>query len=156
MKPRHGPAIMAAMRDGQVRRMSRLHRWLYKTTRGAVGKRLVDNDILLLTTTGRRTGRPHTVPLLYLREGETVVLIASYGGRDRHPAWYLNLAATPEVEVQLRQQQFKARARTADPEERAAWWPRVVAAYGDYAVYQTRTDRVIPVVLLEPLREGAT
>lgn len=136
--------------------MSRLHRWLYETTRGGVGKRLVDNDMLLLTTTGRRTGRPHTVPLLYLRAGDTLVVIASYGGRDRHPVWYLNLVATPEVEVQVRNERFKARARTADPEERASWWPQVVAAYGDYAVYQTRTERVIPVVLLEPHRDGAT
>jgi deazaflavin-dependent oxidoreductase (nitroreductase family) len=117
---------------------------------------LVDNDILLLTTTGRRTGRPHTVPLLYLRAGDTLVVIASYGGRDRHPAWYLNLVATPEVEVQVRKGRFRARARTAAPEERASWWPRVVAAYGDYAAYQTRTDRVIPVVLLEPHRAGTT
>ena len=136
--------------------MSRLHRALYQLTGGRVGKRLVHNDMLLLTTTGCRTGRPHTVPLLYLRQGETLALIASYGGRDRHPAWYLNLVATPEVEVQVRQQRFKARARTADPEERAAWWPKAVSAYGDYAVYQTRTDRVIPVVLVELDGEGAT
>jgi len=136
--------------------MSRLHRTLYRMTDGRVGRRLVHNDMLLLTTTGRRTGRSHTVPLLYLREGKTLVLIASYGGRDRHPAWYLNLVATPEVEVQVRKDRFKARARTADPAERAAWWPQVVAAYGDYAVYQTRTDRVIPLVLLEPLRDRAT
>jgi deazaflavin-dependent oxidoreductase (nitroreductase family) len=136
--------------------MSRLHRWLYETTRGGVGKRLVDNDILLLATTGRRTGRPHTVPLLYLRAGDTLVVIASYGGRDRHPAWYLNLVATPEVEVQVRNERFEARARTASPDERSSWWPQVVAAYGDYAVYQTRTERVIPVVLLEPHRDGAT
>lgn len=136
--------------------MSRLHRWLYETTRGGVGKRLVDNDILLLTTTGRRTSRPHTVPLLYLRAGDTLVVIASYGGRDRHPAWYLNLVATPEVEVQVRNERFEARARTASPDERSSWWPQVVAAYGDYAVYQTRTERVIPVVLLEPHRDGAT
>jgi deazaflavin-dependent oxidoreductase (nitroreductase family) len=136
--------------------MSRLHRALYQLTDGRVGRRLVHNDMLLLTTTGRRTGRPHTVPLLYLGEGDTLVVIASYGGRDRHPAWYLNLVATPEVEVQVRKGRFKARARTAGPEERSSWWPRVVAAYGDYAVYQTRTDRMIPVVLLEPDRAGAT
>jgi deazaflavin-dependent oxidoreductase (nitroreductase family) len=117
---------------------------------------LVDNDMLLLTTIGRHTGRPHTVPLLYLREAEALVVIASYGGRDRHPAWYLNLVAEPEVEVQVKRTRYRARAHTADPEERSSWWPRVVDAYGDYAVYQTRTDRVIPVVLLEPHRAGAT
>jgi deazaflavin-dependent oxidoreductase (nitroreductase family) len=136
--------------------MSRLHRRLYQLTDGRVGRRLVHNDMLLLTTTGRQTGRLHTVPLLYLRQGDTLVVIASYGGRDRHPVWYLNLVATPEVEVQVRNERFKARARTADPEERASWWPQVVAAYGDYAVYQTRTDRVIPVVLLESHGGGVT
>jgi deazaflavin-dependent oxidoreductase (nitroreductase family) len=110
---------------------------------------LVDNDMLLLTTIGRHTGRIHTVPLLYLREAEALVVIASYGGRDRHPAWYLNLVAEPEVEVQVKRTRHRARAHTADPDERSSWWPRVVDAYGDYAVYQTRTDRVIPVVLLE-------
>ncbi|MEX1134006.1 MAG: nitroreductase family deazaflavin-dependent oxidoreductase [Acidimicrobiia bacterium] len=137
------------MRDAQVRRMSRLHRRLYRLTGGLVGRRLANNDMLLLTTTGRRTGRAHTVPLLYLREGDALVVIASYGGRDHHPAWYLNLVATPEVEVQVRKGRLKALARIADSEERASWWPRVVDAYGDYAVYQTRTHRVIPVVLLE-------
>jgi len=138
------------MRDRQVRRMSRLHRGLYELTGGRVGKRLVDNDMLLLTTVGRQTGSPHTVPLLYLREGDALAVIASFGGRDRHPAWYLNLVAKPEVEVQISRERFDAVARTADSNERAVWWPRVVDAYGDYAVYQTRTQRVIPVVLLSP------
>lgn len=138
------------MKDGQVRRLSRLHRRLYRLTGGHLGRRLVGNDMLLLTTTGRHSGRPHTVPLLFLREGRTLVVIASYGGRDRHPSWYLNLVADPEVEVQLLKQHITARARTADPQERAWWWPRVIDAYGDYAVYQTRTERLIPVVLIEP------
>jgi deazaflavin-dependent oxidoreductase (nitroreductase family) len=85
-----------------------------------------------------------------LRDGEVLVVIASYGGRDRHPAWYLNLVAEPEVLVQVARAKFNARARTASDKERAWWWPRVVEAYGDYAVYQARTDRVIPVVMLEP------
>ena len=138
------------MRDRQVRRMSRLHRGLYELTGGRLGNRLVDNDMLLLTTVGRHTGSPHTVPLLYLREGDALAVVASYGGRDRHPAWYLNLVAKPEVEVQISRERFAVVARTADPDERAVWWPRVVDAYGDYAVYQTRTQRVIPVVFLNP------
>lgn len=108
------------------------------------------NDILLLTTVGRRSGRRHTVPLLFLCEGRSLVVIASYGGRERHPAWYLNLVAEPEVEVELSGRHFNGRARTAGPEERASWWPRVVDAYGGYAVYQTRTERLIPVVLIDP------
>lgn len=123
-------------------------------TGGLIGRRLVDNDMLLLTTTGRRSGEPHTVPLLYLRDGERLVVIASYGGRPRHPTWYQNLVAHPEVEVQVGSARRPVRARIASDEEREIWWPRVVAAYSDYAVYQSRTDRVIPLVFLEPPGEG--
>ena len=138
------------MRDPTVKRMSSLHRILYRMTRGVIGRRLVDNDILLLTTRGRGTGREHTVPLLYLRDGDRLVVIASYGGRDRHPEWYLNLSAEPLVTVQIGGERGPFRARTATAVEREQWWPRVVSAYDDYAVYQSRTDRQIPVVMLEP------
>jgi F420H(2)-dependent quinone reductase len=130
--------------------MSSLHRVLYRITGGMVGRRLVDNDILLLTTRGRATGRKHTVPLLYLRDGECLVVIASYGGRVRHPEWYLNLVTEPSVTAQIGRNRRTFQARTATEDEREQWWPRVVAAYSDYAVYQRRTDREIPVVMLEP------
>lgn len=139
------------MRDGNVKRLSRLHTILFRVTRGLVGRRLVDNDMLLLTTRGRHSGTKHTVPLLYLRDGDSFVVIASYGGRPRHPEWYLNLVADPDVVVNLPGRRLRARARTASGAERAEWWPRVVAAYDGYAVYQSRTDRVIPLVLLEPI-----
>ncbi len=119
-------------------------------TGGLLGRRLVGNDMLLLTTTGRVTGRPHTVPLLYLRDGESIVTIASYGGRNRHPEWYLNLLATPSATVQVGSSKRRVFARTASADERRDWWPRVVDAYSDYAVYQTRSDREIPVVFLDP------
>jgi len=138
------------VRDSAVKRLSTLHRVLYRLTGGRVGRRLVDNDILLLTTRGRGTGRAHTVPLLYLRDGECLVVIASYGGRDRHPEWYLNLVAEPSVTAQTGRNRRSFQARTATEDERERWWPRVVAAYSDYAVYQGRTDRQIPVVMLEP------
>ncbi len=118
-------------------------------TRGRVGKRLVDNDMLLLTTSGRVTGEPHTVPLLYLRDGNRLVVIASYGGRDDHPDWYLNLESAPEVVVELPGIRLRMVARTADPDERARWWPRILDAYDGYAVYQSRTRREIPVVFLD-------
>jgi deazaflavin-dependent oxidoreductase (nitroreductase family) len=130
--------------------MSSLHRVLYRITGGVIGRRLVDNDILLLTTRGRATGRKHTVPLLYLRDGECLVVIASYGGRDRHPEWYLNLLDEPSVTAQTGRKRRSFQARTATEDERERWWPRVVAAYSDYAVYQGRTDREIPLVMLEP------
>jgi len=122
---------------------------LYQATNGMLGRRLVGNDMLLLTTRGRVTGQPHTVPLLYLRDGDRFLVIASYGGRDRHPEWYLNLLADPSVTARVADRKVVLTARTATSAEREEWWPRVVAAYGDYAVYQTRTDREIPIVTLE-------
>lgn len=105
--------------------------------------------MLLLTTVGRHTGDPHTVPLLYLRDRDRLVVIASWGGRPQHPHWYLNLKARPDAVVQIDGVSRSVRARTADPNERDRWWPRVVEAYAGYAEYQSRTDREIPVVFLE-------
>lgn len=105
--------------------------------------------MLLLTTKGHHSGAAHTVPLLFLRDGSSLVVVASYGGRADHPTWYHNLVAEPEVTVQVGTREMRMRARTADPDEREAWWPSVVTAYDGYATYQSRTDRVIPVVFLE-------
>jgi deazaflavin-dependent oxidoreductase (nitroreductase family) len=138
------------MRDGAVKRWSALHRSLYQMSGGRIGRRLADNDMLLLTTTGHVSRRPHTIPLLYIREESRLLVVASYGGRPRHPAWYDNLVADPVVRVQMGAMRAEMIARTAEPEERAVWWPRVVDAFADYAVYQSRTDRVIPLVFLEP------
>lgn len=136
-----------------MRRWSAFHVALYRLTGGRLGRRLVDNDMLLLTTRGHRSGKPHTVPLLYLRDGSSLVVIASYGGRPKHPAWYDNLRADPAVRVQVGRRRFSMRARTTSEEERIRWWPRVVAAYEAYAEYQSRTEREIPVVLLEPVEQ---
>jgi deazaflavin-dependent oxidoreductase (nitroreductase family) len=138
------------VRDSTVRRLSRWHRHIYRLTGGLIGRRLVDNDMLLLTTIGRRSGRRHEVPLLYLRDGDTPVVIASYGGRPNYPDWYLNLVARPEAEVQIRGHRHEVRARVASSEERSVWWPRIVEAYEGYTQYQSRTDRPISVVFLEP------
>lgn len=138
------------MRDRVAKYLSGLHRLLYRSTRGVVGRRLVDNDICLLTTIGRRTGRAHTVPLLYLRDGERLVVIASWGGRDRHPEWYLNLLSNPAAYVQVRGDRWAVGATTANSAERARWWPEVLEAYDGYSVYESRTDREIPVVFLDP------
>jgi len=107
--------------------------------------------MMLLTTTGRKAGSAHTVPLLSLEEGDTTVSIASYGGRDLHPEWYLNLLETPTVDVRKARDAYRATAHTADSIERASWWPRAVAAYGGYETYQSRTDRQIPIVILDRL-----
>ena len=138
------------MRDGTVRRLSSLHKVVFKLTRGRVGGRLVDNDMLLLTTAGARTGRDHTVPLLFLRHQESFVVIASYGGRDDHPQWYRNLRANPVATVQVGTRSTEVVARTASGEERSRLWPDVVRAYDQYQDYQSRTDREIPIVILDP------
>ncbi len=139
------------MRNSAVKRWSRVHRVLFRFTGGRIGKRLVDNDMLLLTTTGRKTGQNHTVPLLYLTDDERLVVIASYGGRGYYPAWYLNLSDDPVVTVQLPGRTLEMVARAANPDERQQWWPRIVEAYDGYRVYQSRTEREIPVVFLQPL-----
>jgi deazaflavin-dependent oxidoreductase (nitroreductase family) len=138
------------MRDSTARRLSRLHTRLYLTTGGRVGKRLVANDMLLLTTTGRTYGRKHTVPLLFLQTGEAIVVMASWGGRDYHPDWYLNLVAEPTAAVTIKGTTRPVVARTADGEEREIWWQRAQRAYRGYQAYQKRTSREIPIVILEP------
>jgi deazaflavin-dependent oxidoreductase (nitroreductase family) len=105
---------------------------------------------LLLTTVGRKSGKNLTLPLIFGRSGENYVIVASKGGAPNHPAWYLNLQANPQVHVQVKGDKFTARAYTADANERAALWPKMVEIYGPYAQYQAGTDRQIPVVILRP------
>jgi deazaflavin-dependent oxidoreductase (nitroreductase family) len=140
------------MRDSHVKWLSTFHKSVYRATHGRVGRRLVDNDMLLLTTTGRTTGASHTVPLLYLIDHDDLVVIASYGGRANDPEWYRNLVATPLVSAQVLGRQMAFDATTMGPDERRGWWPSIVAAYADYEVYQSRTNREIPVVRLVPAR----
>jgi deazaflavin-dependent oxidoreductase (nitroreductase family) len=103
---------------------------------------------LLLTTTGRKSGKTQMLPLIFGRSGADYVVVASKGGAPAHPAWYLNLEANPVVQVQVKAEKFAARAHTADARERAALWPMMVGIYGPYEHYQTKTDRQIPVVVL--------
>jgi deazaflavin-dependent oxidoreductase (nitroreductase family) len=104
---------------------------------------------LLLTTTGRRSGQARTTPLIYGRDGDRYVVVASRGGAPQHPAWYENLAAHPEVTVQVMADRFKARARTASAAERPALWKTMAAIWPPYDEYQAKTSRTIPVVVLE-------
>jgi len=107
--------------------------------------------VLLLTTTGRKSGQPRTLPLLFIEEGDRIIIVASKGGLPSEPLWYKNLVANPECDVQIKRRKLKAKARTASPEEREALWPKLVAHYPDFASYATWTDRIIPVVILEPI-----
>ena len=136
------------VRDSTAKRLSTFHTQLFKATRGRIGKRLVDNDMLLLTTVGSRTGELHTVPLLYLRDNADVIIIASWGGRPTHPQWYGNILANPSVTIRILEESTSVTARTANSEERSRLWPLITSAYDGYREYQTRTDREIPVVIL--------
>jgi deazaflavin-dependent oxidoreductase (nitroreductase family) len=136
------------MRDHTAKTLSTIHTIAYRLTGGRVGRRLVNNDMLLLTTRGKKTGRPHTVPLLYLRDGDNLVVIASWGGRPYHPHWYTNLEVHPHATVQVRGNRWKVTAEPMRGGERAHWWPRIVEEHQGYADYQARTNRQIPVVRL--------
>jgi F420H(2)-dependent quinone reductase len=131
--------------------------WLYRRTRGRVGGtwRIGAGfrdpvPICLLEHRGRKTGRGRTTPLVYLAEDDRIIVVASQAGRPEHPMWYLNLLADPCVTVQVGSLRRPMRARVAEPEERAVLWPRLVDLYADYDSYQSWTDRVIPVVVLDP------
>ena len=148
--------------DGELARrviklMASVNVRVYKLTRGRVGgswrigagwKDPV--PICLVEHRGRRTGRLRTTPLVYLRDDDRVVVVASQAGRPQHPLWYRNLQADPSVTVQIRGDRSRMQARTADPVERAELWPRLVDLYRDYDSYQSWTDREIPVVIIEP------
>lgn len=140
-----------------IKVMSTANVWLYRRTGGRVGgtwrvgagfSRPV--PICLLEHRGRRTGRRRTTPLVFLEDGERVIVVASQAGRPEHPMWYLNLLAHPDVTVQVGRDRRPMRARVAEPEERGLLWPRLVALYADYDSYQSWTERVIPVVVLDP------
>ncbi|MFI7439711.1 nitroreductase family deazaflavin-dependent oxidoreductase [Nonomuraea indica] len=124
----------------------------YQQTGGEEGHDWNDTTVLLLTTKGRRSGRPYTTPLIYQRHGDAYVVVASKGGDPDHPDWYKNLQASPEVEVQVRADRFKALAHTAIEEEKPELWALMTRAWPQYDEYQTKTDREIPVVVLQPLR----
>ncbi len=140
--------MRAAVKDRVARAVTAAHRAVYRLSGGRVAGRLAGMPVLLLTTRGRATGRPRTVPLTWFDDGDSMVLVASYGGDDRHPAWYRNLCADPRVEVTQGRSRRVLAARTATPEERDRLWPRIVATYPGYARYQRRTSRHIPLVVL--------
>ena len=121
----------------------------YVETNGEVGHEWNGTTVLILTTTGRRSSRQLSTPLIYGRHGDDYLVVASRGGADGHPAWYLNLEATPTVQVQVQGDRFAARARTATPEEKPELWRIMLARWPDYDRYQERTRREIPVVVLE-------
>jgi deazaflavin-dependent oxidoreductase (nitroreductase family) len=122
----------------------------YRATDGEEGHEWRGTQTLLLTTTGRRSGERRTTPLIYGRHGDDYLLVASKGGSDTPPSWYVNLQADPAVEVQVKDKRFAARARDATPEEKPELWRTMTAEWPAYDDYQENTEREIPVVVLEP------
>jgi len=127
-----------------------LHTFWYRMSGGLIGGRLGTAPILLLTTKGRKSGRRRTLPLLYLKTDRGYALVASYGGSDTHPSWYLNLRDDPEVEIQVGAKRMKATAETVPAERRRELWAKLVKIYPGYDTYQGRTEREIPVVEIVP------
>lgn len=134
-----------------LRRLMGLHTQAYRLSHGLIGHRFPGSPpMLLLDHVGARSGTKRTLPLVYVANGDDVVLVASKGGHPKNPAWYHNLRANPETTVQIGSERRPVRARVARPEERKRLWPKALATYSGYRGYQERTAREIPLVILEP------
>lgn len=132
------------------RRSYRIHRTLYRWTGGLIGHRTMAGPMLLLTTVGRKSGQRRTTPLLYMADGPGCLVVGSNGGRERPPAWLLNLTATPDVEVQVGRRKWAGTARVLGSEEASAMWPRLLEYYKGWSYYQQLTQRELKVVSLSP------
>jgi deazaflavin-dependent oxidoreductase (nitroreductase family) len=129
--------------------VSRLHVFLYRASGGRIGGQLRKTlPVLLLTTSGRKTGKQRTTPLLYVEDGDRYVIVASVGGAPKHPAWYLNLREKPHATIEIGRRKIAVIAETASPEERARLWALATEMYPTYDAYQAKTSREIPLVIL--------
>jgi F420H(2)-dependent quinone reductase len=139
---------MARLGPKTIRLMGRIHRWLWSFTGRKFGNSMGEVPFLMLTTKGRKTGRARTTPVLYLLDGEDFIIVASFGGNDMHPAWYLNLEHRPEAEVTVKGEHRRVLARKVFTEEKKLIWPRLVELYPQFTSYQRRTSREIPLMRL--------
>lgn len=134
-----------------LNRVIGLHTLAYRMSAGLIGHRIIGGpNMLLLDHVGAKSGRKRTTPLVYIEDGDNLVIVASKGGHPRHPAWFHNLMANPDTVVQVGSRRRNVRAREADDAEHERLWPKAVAAYSGYEGYQRRTRRRIPLVILEP------
>jgi F420H(2)-dependent quinone reductase len=129
--------------------------FLYRLTGGGIGGEMQSLPVLLLTTTGRKSGKKRTVPLGFLRDGSAYVIIASYAGQPRNPAWFFNLKSNAEATIVVKKRQVQVKAETANPEKRRELWARLVEVAPGYAKYEKRTTREIPIVILHPTDESS-
>jgi deazaflavin-dependent oxidoreductase (nitroreductase family) len=142
---------MANLKDQAFKWLTKVHEGVFNATNGRVFGKAGGMTVVKLTTTGRKSGQKRNTMLTSpINDDERIILVASYGGDPRNPAWFLNLRDNPDVEVQVGGQKKKMKARVAPPEEKAVLWPQVTEKYKNYAGYQTKTDRDIPLVILEP------
>jgi len=139
---------MVRLKPNTIRRLGRLHAWLWKLCGGKLDNAFGNLPFMMLTTTGRQTGRRRTTPVLYLQDETDLIVVASFGGNDMHPAWYLNLAQCPEAEVIVKGEHRRVLARKLSPEEKKVIWPRLVQSYPQFETYQQRTRREIPLMRL--------
>ncbi len=141
-------------KDASMKLLSKLiggaHRSLYRSTGGAIGGRIGGGPILLLTTTGRKSGKAHTRPLRYFRDGDDLVVVGSNGGLDRDPGWCLNLRTNPQAVVEIGRRKLRVRAQEARVEQRERLWGKVVTQAPIYERYRTSTRREIPLMILHP------
>ena len=134
-----------------IRVMSALNTWIYRLSGGRLGAKWMHGaPILLLTTTGRKSGEKRTAPLLFLEDGQRVVLVGSQGGMSKDPQWVKNIDADSEVQVEIGSRKRAMSARRGSSEEKAHYWPALCEMYPDYADYQARTVRDIPILILDP------
>jgi deazaflavin-dependent oxidoreductase (nitroreductase family) len=146
-------ALRVTLRRWVIRGLSKTHLVVYRLSRGRFLRRVAGMPVLLLTTTGRRSGKARTTPLTFFRDGADLVVIASNGGADRPPDWSLNLQQNPRADVEIGMDKQTVQARTASAEERDRLWVGITATYSGYARYQKKTAREIPVLILMPDRE---
>lgn len=142
---------MSEIKDTAAKVVNLVHRNLFHATNGLIGGKVGRMPVVELTTIGRKSGKRRSTMLTTpIHDDDTVVLVASYGGDDRHPTWFLNLRDNPDVEIRMMGRHRRMRARVATDTERATLWPKVIGTYRGYAQYQRSTERQIPLVILEP------
>ena len=138
--------------DRVTKLFSWLNTWLYRLSGGKIGGKWTHGEpIMLLTYTGRKSGQRYTKPLVYMRDGDTIITVASKGGTSKHPLWYRNLEANPECEIEMGREKRRMRARVANEAERARYWPELMKFNPDFGIYKQRTTREFPILLLTPL-----
>jgi deazaflavin-dependent oxidoreductase (nitroreductase family) len=139
---------MVRLKPNTIRLFGRLHAWLWRLCGGKLDNALGRLPFMMLTTTGRKTGQRRTTPVLYLQDETGLIVIASFGGNDMHPAWYLNLEQCPRAEVIVKGEQRRVIAHKLTPEEKEVIWPRLVQLHPQFETYQQRTHREIPLIRL--------